>query len=43
MKHKGGPFKVRIWQDGLPVDQISASSWVDLRKKLARRGKEKWS
>lgn len=42
MKHRMGPFKVRIWQDGLPVDQIDASNWSDLKKKLSRRGR-KWS
>lgn len=43
MKHRIGPFKVRIWQDGLPVDQLSAASWDDLKRKLSRRGREKWS
>jgi hypothetical protein len=45
MKHSKtiGPFKVRIWQDGLPVDQLSASSWDEMKKKLRRRGLEKWS
>ena len=45
MKHKNriGPFRARIFEDGLPVDQIDALSFKDLQKKMSKRAREKWS